>query len=82
MATEQIVVRGLPRGTKAALSRLGRQHSRSMEAEARAVLTRAVPPSDVTALLDDLARIREEYGVVGDFELAPQHEPGPAVSFE
>ena len=80
--TEQIVVRGLPPGTKAALTRLARAHSRSTEAEARALLTAAVPPSDITSLLDDLARLRREYDVDGDFELAPQHAPDPAVRFE
>lgn len=39
---EQILIRNLPTGTKAALRSRAAQHRRSVEAEARAVLTSAL----------------------------------------
>ncbi|MCA1782950.1 MAG: hypothetical protein ABR500_01255 [Dermatophilaceae bacterium] len=39
---EQILIRNLPAGTKAALRARAQQHHRSLEAEAREILTQAV----------------------------------------
>jgi len=45
---EQILIRNLPAGTKAALRARAEQHHRSVEAEARDVLTRALESEPVT----------------------------------
>jgi plasmid stability protein len=45
---EQILIRNLPPGTKAALRARAQQRHRSVEAEARAVLTRALEGEPVT----------------------------------
>lgn len=45
---EQILIRNLPEGTKAALRARAQQHHRSVEAEARAVLTGALKRDPVT----------------------------------
>lgn len=45
---EQILIRNLPPGTKAALRARALQHHRSVEAEARDVLTRALEGAPVT----------------------------------
>lgn len=45
---EQILIRNLPAGTKAALRALAERHSRSVEAEARAILTGALHGSPAT----------------------------------
>jgi plasmid stability protein len=45
---EQILIRNLPAGTKAALSARAKQRHRSVEAEARDLLTRAVEGEPVT----------------------------------
>lgn len=45
---EQILMRNLPTGTKAALRARAQQRHRSVEAEARAVLTRALRDEPVT----------------------------------
>jgi len=45
---EQILIRNLPAGTKAALRARAKQRHRSLEAEARDVLTRAVQADRVT----------------------------------
>lgn len=53
---EQILIRNLPPGTKAALKRHADQHHRSLEAEARRILTEAVqrqPETLVDLLADD-----------------------------
>lgn len=51
---EQILIRNLPAGTKAALRAQAERHRRSVEAEAREVLTRALAPYPVT-IVDLLA---------------------------
>ncbi len=61
---EQIVIRNLPPGTKAALRTLGKGHDRSMEAEARAILADAVSRAPLT--LVDLLFMNE--GVEIEFE--------------
>lgn len=45
---EQILIRNLPAGTKAALRARARQHNRSVEAEARDLITRALKGEPVT----------------------------------
>lgn len=44
---EQIIVRNLPEGTKAALRIRAQRHNHSAEAEARAILTTALADEDV-----------------------------------
>ncbi|AQA06990.1 antitoxin (plasmid) [Mycobacterium sp. MS1601] len=44
---EQIVIRNLPEGTKAALRARAARHHHSVEAEARAILTAGVAGEDV-----------------------------------
>jgi antitoxin FitA len=48
VVVEQILIRNLPAGTKAALRARAEQHHRSVEAEARDVLTRALQGEPVT----------------------------------
>ena len=50
---EQILIRNLPAGTKAALRARAEQHHRSVEAEARKILAEAVAgaPSSIVDLL-------------------------------
>lgn len=53
---EQILIRGLPDGTKAALKARAQQHRRSAEAEARDILADALerePPTLVDLLATD-----------------------------
>ena len=45
---EQILIRGLPAGTKAALRLRAQQHHRSAEAEARAIVTEALGRQPLT----------------------------------
>ena len=47
-AMEQILIRNLPAGTKAALRARAKQRHRSLEAEARDVLTKALEREPVT----------------------------------
>ncbi len=47
---EQILIRNLPAGTKAALRARAEKGHRSVEAEARAVLTRALQDDSITIL--------------------------------
>ena len=47
---EQILIRNLPTGTKAALRARAEQHHRSVEAEARDVLTKALECDPVTII--------------------------------
>lgn len=61
---EQILIRNLPAGTKAALRARAEQHHRSVEAEARAILADAVEREPVT--LVDL--ISTDRGVEIEFE--------------
>lgn len=61
---EQILIRNLPAGTKAALRARADQHGRSVEAEARAILAGALEHEPLT-LVDLLA---SEEGADIDFE--------------
>ncbi len=68
----QLVVRNLPVGIKEGLRRRASQHGRSLEAEARAILTDAVSDRDpVLDWLDDSAAFREETGGV-ELPIAPR----------
>jgi plasmid stability protein len=62
---EQILIRNLPVGTKAALRARAKQHHRSLEAEARDVLARAVGDGAPVTLVDLLGT---DEGVDIDFE--------------
>ena len=61
---EQILIRGLPEGTKAALRLRAERHRRSVEAEAREILAEALGRQPVT-LVDLLAT---DEGADIDFE--------------
>jgi plasmid stability protein len=61
---EQILIRNLPAGTKAALRARAHQHHRSVEAEARDVLTRALD-RDPVSIIDLLST---DEGADIDFE--------------
>ncbi len=63
---EQILIRSLPAGTKAALKSRAEQHRRSVEAEARAILASALEREPLT--LADL--LSSDEGADIDFEPA------------
>jgi plasmid stability protein len=56
----QLLVRNLPDHVKDGLARSARRHQRSLEAEAREILTRAATRDPVLAWLDDAEALREE----------------------
>lgn len=64
IVVEQILIRNLPAGTKAALKSRAEQHRRSVEAEAREILADALEREPLT-LVDLLA---SDEGVDIDFE--------------
>lgn len=66
IAVEQILIRNLPAGTKAALKARADQHRRSVEAEAREILADALEHEPVT--LVDLLGTDEG----ADIEFAPE----------
>lgn len=63
---EQILIRSLPVGTKAALRARAAQHNRSLEAEARDVLTKSLERDPVTII--DLLSMDEG----ADIEFEPE----------
>lgn len=69
VVVEQILIRNLPAGTKAALRARARRRHRSVEAEARDVLTRALEDEPVTIVdllgTDEGAGIEFEPGRLG-----------------
>ena len=67
VAAEQILIRNLPEGTKAALRARAEAHGRSVEAEARGILTDALAREPVTIV--DLLRSTE--GVEIEFDPEP-----------
>lgn len=69
MESEQILIRNLPAGTKAALRERAQQHRRSVEAEARAILSRALEQSAATMV--DLLSSDEG----SEIEFEPQRLP-------
>lgn len=64
---EQVLIRNLPAGTKAALRARAKRHHRSLEAEARDLLTRALEGEPVTIV--DLLSADE--GADVDFDPEP-----------
>lgn len=66
---EQILIRNLPAGTKAALRARAQQHHRSLEAEAREILAEAVAsePASIVDLvsMDEGAEVEFEPGRLG-----------------
>jgi plasmid stability protein len=66
VVVEQILIRNLPAGTKAALRARAEQRHRSVEAEARDLLTRALEAEPVTIV--DLLSTNEG----ADIEFEPQ----------
>jgi plasmid stability protein len=64
---EQILIRNLPSGTKAALKARANQHRRSVEAEAREIIADALDREPIT-LVDLLAT---DEGT--DIEFEPEH---------
>jgi antitoxin FitA len=64
---EQILIRNLPEGTKAALRVRARQHRQSVEAEARAILAAAVEREPVT-LVDLLSMDQTDVDIEVEFE--------------
>lgn len=77
----QLLIRQLPDDVKEGLRERARANGRSMEAEARAILTDIVlPPTGVVIEYDGPQNARalfENYGV----KVLPQSEVGRAVSF-
>ncbi len=67
---EQILIRNLPAGTKAALRVRAERHQHSVEAEARAILTAGVSGEDVT-IVDMLA----DDSPGSDFDFEPERLP-------
>ena len=61
---EQILIRNLPPGTKAALAALAKQHNRSVESEARAILLSAATKTPHT--LPDIIKMTGDIEI--DFE--------------
>ncbi len=76
ITVEQILIRNLPAGTKAALRARAKQHHRSLEAEARDVLTKALEREPVT--LVDLLSTDEG----ADIEFEPERLPLTARTAE
>ncbi len=70
VAMEQILIRNLPAGTKAALRARAERHHRSVEAEARAILTAGVAGDEVT-IVDMLA----DDSPGSDFDFEPERLP-------
>ena len=64
---EQILIRSLPAGTKAALRALAERHDRSVEAEARAIIASALAREPIR--ITDLLSMDE--GADIDFEPRP-----------
>lgn len=58
----QILVRNLPDPVKQRLSERAERHHRSLEAEAREILSAAVTVDPVLAWLEDSAALRSEFG--------------------
>lgn len=67
---EQILIRNLPAGTKAALRARAERHHQSAEAEARAILTAGVSGEEVT-IVDLLADDSPD----SDFDFEPEPFP-------
>ncbi|MBU4337617.1 MAG: plasmid stabilization protein [Actinobacteria bacterium] len=60
----QILIRNLPDDVKEGLRQRAERHSRSVEAEAREILSAAVTVDPVLAWLDDSEQLRRQLGGV------------------
>jgi len=76
IAAEQILIRHLPAGTKAALKTRAEKHGRSVEVEARKIIVDALEGESVT--LVDLLGADEG----ADIEFEPEHLGLTARTFE
>lgn len=74
-----IVVRGLDESVKKRLAAQARQHGRSMEAEVRDILTRAVHRPHVGLAL---LRVAQDVGGVDDLDIPARTDLARAVDFE
>ncbi len=74
-----IVVRGLDDAVKLQLARLAREHGRSMEAEVRDILSRAVSRPHIGIALFEAARA---IGGVDDLVVPGREDEARAVDFE
>lgn len=68
---EQILIRNLPDGTKAALRASARRHDRPLEAEARAILVEALEARAADRLAHFLDSAEGFRAVFGGVELEP-----------
>ena len=79
-----MTVRNIPDGVHAALKRRAKEHGRSAEAEARAILEAALLPEDRLKIGSELARFGRELAEAG-IELTFERDQTPAgstVTFE
>jgi plasmid stability protein len=76
---EQILIRNLPAGTKAALKARATQHRRSVEAEVREILADAIEQDPVT-IVDLLST--DESGEGADIDFQPERLGTTARSAE
>lgn len=74
-----IIVRGLDEHVKQRLVEQAREHGRSMEAEAREILTRATEPANIAAALRHAAL---SVGGVEDIAIPARNEPARWATFE
>ena len=72
----QILVRNLPDAVKEGLRRRAERHCRSVEAEAREILSAAVAVDPVLAWLDDSDDLRKQFGGV-DLPMPERTAPRP-----
>ena len=74
-----VLVRGLDESVKVALTNQAKRNGRSMEAEARDILTRAVTrPNIAVALMNAAAAV----GGVEELPIPPRDDAARAVDFE
>lgn len=74
-----IIVRGLDEHVKQRLAEQAREHGRSMEAEAREILTCATKPANFAAALRHTAL---SVGGVEDISIPPRNESAGWATFE
>ncbi|MCP3424792.1 toxin-antitoxin system [Rothia sp. AR01] len=74
-----IIVRGLDESVKQRLASQAKDHGRSMEAEARDILTRATEPRNIGLAL---LRAAQEVGGVEDLPVPARDDVARVVDFE
>lgn len=74
-----IIVRGLDETVKAMLADQAKQHGRSMEAEAREILTRAVRRPHIGLAIMQVA---QQVGGIDEFVVPGRHDIARSVDFE